>query len=65
MAHPKFCNFARIKCKTQKQFEKPEQGKRKKSNEIDIVDTIIGILPKVKVSQKFAYTLLWQTLALC
>ena len=36
MAHPKFCNSARIKCKTRNQCEKPEQGKRKKSNEIDI-----------------------------
>ena len=37
MAHSTFCNSARIKCKTRNQCEKPEQGKRKKSNEIDIL----------------------------
>ena len=36
MAHPKFSNSAKIKCKTLNQCEKPEQGKRKKLNEIDI-----------------------------
>ena len=70
MAHPKFCNSARIKCKREINVKSLSKAKEKSQMKLTYRYTILGTLPKViiirkKLSQKFAYTLLRQTLALC